>query len=223
MTTAGALYDFRHHVAGDGLHSYVSEWTPESRPRPAWPGLWQLDYPDGPGNPLLTYGVNNAAGEAEALWRALAWHVTAGTRRSAIPAWDRDGAARCLDVPRSEISLVHWEYEVSVEESDLAVADRGFRPARSCVPGNADAWHRAHDDKAGLFSLETLDQLTELELAVAFAQSSEINLFGAGPGAGDLQGFLSSAAQPQLRDWLKPGSVFVDLSVDRDGPHTIAC
>ncbi|MEV4481611.1 hypothetical protein [Micromonospora coxensis] len=207
----------------DGLHTYVARAGEQDMPEPLWPGLWEQSYPSAPQlSPYLRHGINNACGEALAVWRALAWALTEGTERHAIPCYYRDEAAGLLGVDRAAIRTVGWEYEVDVERADWPAADRGFVPARACVPLRPapDAWQRAHRARAGLFPLDTFAQLTALELAVAGDAASEITLFGLGPGHDSLGlvDALDRPDRPELHEVLRPGDVFVDLAVVRDAP-----
>ncbi len=210
------IFRFRR-LPDDPLATYVMSEV--NLPAPVWPGLWQGDYPDDPVlSPFLRYGVNNVDGEALAVWRALAWALTEGTQRWAIPTFDRDAAAEGLGVAREEVTMVSWEYKVDTAVAEFPGADRGFVPARSCVPVESDRWQRRHRHHAGLFALHDFADLTALELAVQFDSESEITLFGlaAGRTGADLAAGLDGPRPPRLADVLRPGDVFVDLTVFRD-------
>ncbi|MGB2570946.1 hypothetical protein ACPFP2_21210 [Micromonospora citrea] len=213
------------HAERDGVHTYVARVGEQDMPEPLWPGLWEQSYPTAPElSPYLRHGINNSCGEAPAVWRALAWALTEGTERHAIPCYYRDEAANLLGVDRATIRTVGWEYEVDVERADWPAADRGFVPARACVPLRPapDRWQRDHRERAGLFPLDTFAQLTALELAVGGDAASELTLFGLGGPAGrrspGLADVLDRPDRPELRHLLRPGDVFVDLAVVRDYP-----
>jgi hypothetical protein len=200
------------HEYRDGLHSYVIRADETDLPGPAWPGLWELDYPEEPDlNPWHRHAINNSDGEALAVWRALAWELTAGRSRFAIPAYYRDEAARFLGVDREAVRLVRWEYEVDVEQPEWLTADVGFVPARSCVPLRPapDPWQWDHAGFAGLFELASFRHLTDLDLAVAGDASSELTLFALrDPGRADfLAAALNQADRPFLADILQPGDI----------------
>ena len=209
------------HVHRDRLHCYLVRAEEADLPDPMWPGLWEQDYSDDPGlNPWCRHAINNNDGEALAVWRALAWELTAGRSRFAIPAYYRDEAAHLLCMNREAVQLVRWEYEVDVEQPEWLTADIGFVPARACVPLRpaSDPWQRDHVGFAGLFELVSYRHLTDLALAVAGDAASEITLFALrDPGrAHFLASALNQAHRPHLADILQPSDIFVDLAVVHD-------
>jgi hypothetical protein len=151
---------------------------------------------------------------------AFAWALTAGRSRYAIPAYYRDQAAQLLGIDREAVQLVRWEYEVDSERSEWPAADVGFVPGRACVPMRpwSDQWERDHAGFAGLFELDSLDDLTNLHLAVSFDASSELTLFAlSDPGRAELLvAALNQDDRPTLADILQPGDIFVDLTVAHD-------
>lgn len=205
----------------DGLHCYAFRADETDLPGPAWPGLWEQEYPEDPDlNPWRRHAINNSDGEALAVWRALAWALTAGRRRLAIPAYYRDQAARFLGVNREAVQLVRWEYKVDVEQPEWPTADIGFVPARACVPLRpaAEPWERDHAQFAGLFELTIFRHLTDLDLAISGDASSELTLFAlCDPDRADLlTAALNQNDRPHLADILQSGDIFVDLAVVRD-------
>ncbi|MEU8264820.1 hypothetical protein AB0C02_29915 [Micromonospora sp. NPDC048999] len=211
---------FEHQHRG-GLHSYVIRADEADLPGPAWSGLWEQDYPEDPGmNPWHRHGVNNNDGEALAVWRVLAWALTAGRSRFAIPAYYRDEAAQLLGVDRGAVQLVRWEYEVDVEQPEWHTADVGFVPARACVSRwpAADRWEHGHAEFAGLFGLGSFRDFTNLDLAVSGDASSEVTLFALSDPAraGFLAASLNQIDRPYLAEILQPGDIFVDLAVGHD-------
>ncbi|MEU5941841.1 hypothetical protein ABZ807_22255 [Micromonospora sp. NPDC047548] len=209
------------HQHRDGLHTYVIRADEADLPGPAWSGLWEQNYPEDPDiNPWQRHGINNNDGEALAVWRALAWALTAGRSRFAIPTYYRDQAAQCLSVDRQTVQLVRWEYEVDVEQPECLSADVGFVPARACVSlwPAPDLWERRHAEFAGLFGLDSFRDFTNLDLAVAGDASSELTLFALSDPAraGFLAASLNQADRPYLADILQPGDIFVDLAVMHD-------
>ncbi|MCZ7423623.1 hypothetical protein O7605_29365 [Verrucosispora sp. WMMA2121] len=191
------------HGRRDGLHCYVARADEADMPGPMWPGLWEQDYSDDVDlNPWCRYAINNDDGEALAVWRALAWELTAGRSRSAVPAYYRDEAAQLRGMNREAVQLVRWEYEVDVEQADWLTADIGFVPARACVPLRPmlDPWQREHAGFAGLFNVTSFRHLTDLALAVAGDATSEITLFALhDPGrANVLAATLNQAHRPDL-------------------------
>lgn len=190
-------------------------------PDPLWPGLWEQEYSDDADlNPWCRYAINNSDGEALAVWRALAWELTAGRSRFAVPAYYRDEAAQLRGMNREAVQLVRWEYEVDVEQPDWLTADIGFVPARACVPLRPmlDPWQREHAGFAGLFNVTSFRHLTDLALAVAGDATMEITLFALhDPGrATVLASTLNQAHRPDLTEILQPGDIFVDLAVVHD-------
>ncbi|WP_239090885.1 hypothetical protein [Asanoa iriomotensis] len=205
----------------DGLHCYVVRADEAGLPGPAWSGLWEQDYSEDRAlNPWWRHGINNSDGEALAVWRALAWALTAGMTRFATPAYYRDEAAGLLGVDRETVRLVRWEYEVDLEQPDWLTADVGFVPARACVPLRPppDPWERDHAGFAGLFELAGFQHLTDLDLAISGDATSELTLFALrGPDRADsLAAALNQNHRPRLADILQAGDIFVDLAVVRD-------
>lgn len=209
------------HEHRDGLHVYVARPAEAELPGPAWTGLWEQDYPEEPHrNPWRRYAINNNDGEALAVWRAFAWALTANRSRYAIPAYYRDEAAQHLGIDREAVQLVRWEYEVDSEHSEWPAADVGFVPGRASVPMRpwSDQWERDHAGFAGLFKLDSFEDLLNLHLAVSFDASSELTLFALSDQdrAALLVAALNQDDRPDLADILQPGDIFVDLTVAHD-------
>ncbi|MBO3753035.1 hypothetical protein J5X84_43930 [Streptosporangiaceae bacterium NEAU-GS5] len=209
-----------HSDRQDGLYTYVAAVGDGDFPDPAWPGLYE-PYPEDPAqSPYARHGINNADGEAVAVWRALTWALTAGTDRYASPSYYRDEAARLLGRQVNETALVAWEYQIDPEATDWLSADRGFVPARACAPIRPEPTRceREHQGQAGLFPLTTFAELTAMERAVSGDVSSEITVFGlSARNSGErLNHMLNQSVRPQLGDILVPSDVFVDISVVRD-------
>jgi hypothetical protein len=172
-------------------------------------------------NPWHRFGINNADGEDLAVWRALAWALTGGRERYALPVFDRDGVAAKLHVPRHDLVLVRWEYRVDVEQETPDEADLGFLPAKACVRihPQPDAWELEHRDEAGLFQLSSFSDLTGVDLVLSRDVWSELGIFGLQIGIGGAERLIESLRapeQPQLAQVLGPGDVFVDLAIVRD-------
>ncbi|MFE6553023.1 hypothetical protein ACFVHS_32160 [Streptomyces sp. NPDC057746] len=176
-----------------------------------WPGLFQ-EWPPGP-TPFTEYAVNNNM-EEMAVYLGLAWRLTAGLSRYAIPAYYRDDAEEALD---REPVLVDWEYEIEAEDPHT-VRDNGFVPGRSTADRRKpDSW--GNTDRAGLFKLSTPRDLVRLLHAVLLDATSEINLFGIAPGSDrrtELVASLSGSERPSLRSVLREADVFVDLTIGSD-------
>jgi hypothetical protein len=210
--------DFGHEQSGD-LHTY--HCAVELAGDVLWPGLFEVYPEDRLQSPFHRFAINNSDGEALAVWRALAWAVTTGRSRFAIPSYYRDDAARLLSVERADIAMIDWEYEVEAEPGSLSDVDRGFVPARSVAPIQPEptSWEKAHQAKAGLFELRNSSDLIALALAVGCDASSEITIFGlAGEnGPTRLVERLRGKTRPHLQEILNTGDVFVDLAVDHDG------
>ncbi|UAL29580.1 hypothetical protein K8W59_17825 [Nocardioides rotundus] len=215
----GVLFEFEHFRA-DGLNWHVMHASDMDIVEPLWSGLWELGYGDDPRlNPFLRFGINNGEGEWLAVWRALAWVMTAGTNRVGLPAYYRDDAARNLGVDRTKATLIPWEYEVDLEKSTFTEANIRFIRARSAVHINPPPteWEYDHRRLAGLVDLATFGDLTQLELAGGFDATSEISLFGvAGGDSQSLGSRLNTVQTPMLSEVLDDRDVFADLSVTRD-------
>jgi hypothetical protein len=209
------------HEYREGLHCYVVRAEETGLPDPVWQGLWEQEYSDDADqNPWFRHAINNNDGEALAVWRALAWALTIGRSRFAIPAYYRDETAQRLGMTREAVRLVRWEYEVDVKEPEWLSADTGFVPARACIPLRPapDPWQRDHAGFAGLFELQSFRHLTDLALAVGLDATSEITMFALrDPGrARSLASTLDRAHRPALTDILQPGDIFLDLAVIHD-------
>jgi hypothetical protein len=209
------------HEYREGLHCYVVRAEEADVPNPIWHGLWEQEYSDdAEQNPWSRHAINNNDGEALAVWRALAWALTKGRYRFAIPAYYRDETAQQLGMTREAVRLVRWEYEVDVKEPEWCTADTGFVPARACVPLRPapDPWQRDHAGFAGLFELLSFRHLTDLALTVGADASSEITMFALGdPGrAHSLTLTLDQPDRPALAEILQPGDIFLDLAVIHD-------
>lgn len=177
-----------------------------------WPGLFQ-DWPPEP-TPFTEYAVNNNNMEEVAVYVGLAWRLTAGLARYAIPTYYREEAAQSLG---REPVLVDWEYEIESEDP-REVRDNGFVPGRSTAGGRRpDSWQDMH--RAGLFDLSTPRDLVRLLHAVVLDASSEITLFAVAPGPArqrDLVSSLSGSARPSLPSVIRDAEVFVDLTIGSD-------
>ncbi|MFF0373738.1 hypothetical protein [Actinoplanes missouriensis] len=210
------------HGYRDGLHSYTVAVDQSDLPSPVWPGLQKHDhYSEDPGlNPWHRHGINNWYGESLAVWRALTWALTAGRSRYVIPCYLRDEVAQCLGVDRSAIQLVRWEYEVDIELPDRETADYGFVPARtnSFLRPSEDTWDSDHVGFAGLFELNSFQQLTDIDRMLAGDTCSELTVFALHrSGRRDtLAAALSQIDRPDLAAILEPGEIFVDMAVDRE-------
>ncbi|WP_435211180.1 hypothetical protein [Streptomyces sp. bgisy034] len=177
-----------------------------------WPGLFQ-EWASA-ATPYTEYAVNNNNMEEMAVYLGLAWRLTAGLARYAIPSYYRDDAAEALG---REPALIDWEYEIEAEEP-RAARDHGFVPGRSTVdwrkPESRENAHRAR-----LFELSTPRDLVGLLHAVLLEATAEVTLFGVAPGAdrqADLIASLRGSVRPGLRSILREADVFVDLTIGCD-------
>ncbi|MCX5248925.1 hypothetical protein OG895_27515 [Streptomyces sp. NBC_00201] len=177
-----------------------------------WPGLFQ-EWSQGP-TPFTEYAVNNNNMEEMAVYLGLAWRLTAGLARYAIPTYYRDDAAEALG---REPVMVDWEYEIEAEDPHT-VLDNGFVPGRSTADGHTPkSWENAN--RAGLFELSAPRDLVRLLRAVLLDATAEISLFGVAPGADrqtDLVASLCDSARPSLPSVLRDEDVFVDLTIGSD-------
>jgi hypothetical protein len=116
--------------------------------------------------------VTESTTVAVSLWRALVWALIEGRNRYAIPCYHRDEVAQCLGLDRKATQLVRWEYEVDVELPDWGTADYGFlRPA-------GDTSDIDHVGFAGLFEVNSLQQLIDIDRVIACDNTSELTEFG---------------------------------------------
>lgn len=212
-------------------HEYRALMTvsPRVLHHPVWPGLWEsgCSYPsDEELNPWTAFGVNNWYGETAALLRAFAWEISA-SNRLAIAGWDRDWAAMRIGMDPRDVILARWEYDVEVGgngDPDFGPADRGWVRARVCVPFGKRwwSWERRHDDRSGIFSPESFDDLTRLYLGVAGDSYAGLTILGLGSESGTerLVKRLNGRKRPANAELLQPGDVFVHLATDDEGPYT---
>ncbi len=101
---------FEQYRRLDGfVHAYSpGDETPVDVHRP---GLYQ-EWPRQERTPFTEFAINNCEQEEMAVYFGLAWHLTDGLARYAIPVWYRDSAARTTGKP---YELVGWEYRVDSE------------------------------------------------------------------------------------------------------------
>ncbi len=214
----GVFLDYQHDDS-DGVHTY--HFSAEFAGDCLWRGLFEVYSEDRSQSPYFRFAINNNDGEALAVWRALAWTITSGRSRFAIPRYYRDDAAKLLDTKQADVTMVDWEYAVDAEPGSRREVDHGFVPARSAIPirPRPTGWEKAHKAKAGLFELRDTADLVTMSLAVGGDASSEINIFGlAGINeSARLIGLLTGSTRPDLGEILGDGGVFVNLSIDHDG------
>ncbi|MBB4743554.1 hypothetical protein BJY16_007013 [Actinoplanes octamycinicus] len=221
MTDPDRFLTFEHGYR-DGLHSYTVAVDESDLPVPVWPGLQKRDsYPDDLHlNPWHRHGINNCHGESLAVWRALAWALTEGRSRYAIPCYYRDEVAQCLGVDREAMQLIRWEYEVDVELPDWGTADYGFVPARTngFLRPAADTWDIDHVGFAGLFEVKSFRRFTDIDRVIAGDNASELTVFALHhSGRRDiLVAALNQSDRPRLATLLEPGEIFVDMAVVRE-------
>jgi hypothetical protein len=203
-TTRGALNRYVH-APGQDVVVEESNWAVLS-------GDWPGDAP----TPYMRHAVNNNNTEEVAVYLGLMWQLTQGLTRHAIPCYYRDGAARILG---KDCLFVAWEYEVDAEDVDPDSRDRGFVPARSVVSIRPEptAFEWEHRAEAGLFRVDTYDDLVGVTRATLGDASAEISLFAlAGGLRDDLVDALRARNAPDLEDLLAEGDLFVDLTIGVD-------
>lgn len=181
-----------------------------------WAGLYQ-EWRDEP-TPWTEYAVNNNNTEEIAVYLGLIWRVTDGLARYGIAAYYRDQAAAIL---HQEPRLIGWEYEIAAEELHPGRRDHGFVPGRSCVPIRPAPtdWQSETAAQAGMFGITEPRDLVGLLQATLLDASAEVAIFGVEPGPDRLTALarsLSEASRPSLADVLRPGDVFIDLTVGVD-------
>jgi hypothetical protein len=207
MTFLRFEHDFR-----DGLHTYTAR-ADRTLVEHVWRGLDDLaPYPDDPElNPADRFGISNSVGERLAVWRAVAWAVTDGLHRCAIPHWLRNSVAETLGVDRTAVRLVRWEPDVD--------AGPAFVPATSSIRilPPPDQWELDHRDFAGLFPLASFADLTLLDSAVQNLLRAQITVFGLHAGRfEEVAAALDDPDRPPPPDLLWPGEMQVSLATVRD-------
>jgi hypothetical protein len=185
-----------------------------------WSGLDEQRIPrdDDDRNPFLRFAVNSNNQEEVAVYLGIAWALTAGTERYAIPTWSRDDVAGHLR--RDDFDLVRWEYAIEPEESSWPDRDRGF-----VTPGNPlplrpppTEWQQEHHDEAGLFGVPDLPGLTAMTAVTLTAAWGDVNLFGLADTARyhRLVELLRTATPPAVGQLLGPSDVLVVITVGVD-------
>ncbi|MEU7941278.1 hypothetical protein [Microbispora bryophytorum] len=196
---------FEQHQHLDGF-VYVYAPGEETPVELHWPGLYQ-DWPDHDRTPFTEFAINNCEQEEVAVYFGLAWHLTEGLTRYAIPIWYRDPAARSIG---RQPELVDWEYIVDSETPAGGERVVGFSRAR--VSGSD------HSSSAGLFDVHAFRDLLLLQQSLWDA-SSAINLFAVRPGAHRrrrLLNTLRSPLPPHLVDVLDKGEMLIDVTIGMD-------
>ena len=203
-------------IVEDGLNVYRYSPGIDLPVEQHWPGLYRGWY-DGL-TPWTEYAVNDNNTEEIAVYLGLLWRVTDGLARYGIATYYRDAAAEILG---QEPTLIDWEYEVDAEVLDPARRDRGFVPGRACVPIHPapTVWQSEHAAQAGVFSIASPRDLVGLFQATLLDASAEVTVFGVEPGPDRFTALMQSlrgTARPSLASVLRPGDVFVDLTVGVD-------
>ncbi|WP_354697209.1 hypothetical protein DSM112329_02837 [Paraconexibacter sp. AEG42_29] len=203
-TTRGALHRYAH-VPGSDVVVEESNWA-----------VLCGDWPDDDRTPYMRHAVNNNNTEEVAVYLGLIWRLTQGRARHAIPCYYRDDATRILG---EGCLFVAWEYEVDAEDVDSNSRDRGFIPARSAVPIRPEptAFEWEHRAQAGLFRVDTYDDLVGVTRATLGDASAEISVFATAGGLrDDLVDALRAPRAPDLEDLLSEGDLFADLTIGVD-------
>lgn len=202
------------HRSADGLHRFV--YAP-GKNRVVERNNWAVirEPPDTDDTPQKRFAVNNNNAEEMAVYLGLVWELSAGLRRYAIPAYFRDDAAKLLG---QEPHLIAWEYEVDATAEDPVERDVGFVAARSMTHIPPSAYEREHRAQAGLFAIDTFDDLVSVTRATLSDASAEVTVFAlAGDGGIDLLlDRLRDRRRPRLEEVLRPGDRFFDLTVGVD-------
>jgi hypothetical protein len=203
------------HSHADGLHRFMhapgEELVVE---RNNWTVLTG-DWPDSDETPFMRFAVNNNNAEEMAVYLGLVWELSAGLHRYAIPAYYRDGAAKLLG---QEPRFIAWEYEVDAAAEDPVERDVGFVGARAGTHIPPSAYERDHRAQAGLFAIDTFDDLVSVTLATLSDASAEVTLFALADDEGieRLLDRLRGRRRPLLEEVLRPGDRFFDLTVGVD-------
>lgn len=212
-------FDYRRHGA-----LYEATWSPIDAELfvPRWTGLYEEYGSDEGTNPWLAYAVNNGFGEAALAVRLLAWALTDGRNRAVLPSYYRDEAARELGRSPESTDFVRWQYEVGCDARDPARGDIGFVAGRACVPirPKPTEFEAAHASEAGVFHIDSFEQLTKVHLAVSGDASSEVSVFGLRSSQDryrDLLAGLRVEQRPSLDDLLADDELFVHTGLDHDG------
>ncbi len=198
----------------------VEVWQFIARPQGQvthWPGLLESGRHDE--RPWQQFAVSGMKAEEVAVLSGLAWSLgTEGRRCFAIPTYWRDEAAKELG---TECELVDWEFAVEADVEDPAARAVGFVPARTPLPSyGASDWQVSHEHNAGLFALADIADLVALLRGMIFQDAAiEVNLFFVRDEPrrrAELAAGLRGGDPPTLSALLRPGELFVDLSLGID-------
>jgi hypothetical protein len=185
-----------------------------------WPGLDELQASSNSevSDPFVHFAVNSNNQEEVAVYLGLAWALTAGTRRYAIPTWSRDEVVRRLGP--ADFDLVRWEYGIMPEEPLWGDRVRGFvRPANPLPlrPPPTD-WQQEHHDEAGLFPVADLPGLIQMAAVTLSDVWGDLDIFGLAQPSDHkrLIESLRAAKPPAVSELLSPGDVFTVVTVGVD-------
>ncbi|MCF2531782.1 hypothetical protein [Yinghuangia soli] len=181
-----------------------------------WAGLYEA-WPDADTTPS-PWPINNAVPEELAVYAGLAWRLTDGFARYAIPGYYRDEAQRLL---QREPVFVDWEYEVDATGLTAETRDKGFVPARAMVRirPKPTPWEREHAKHAGLFVLDSPRDLLSALRAVHGDASGAVTIFAVAPGAERFTRLVEALRGPEcprLADVLGEDGLLVDVTFGED-------
>lgn len=144
------------------------------------------------------------------IYLGFAWALIADRAVYGIPSYYRDAAQRLLE--RSP-QLILWEYAIDPETNDYDGGDIGFVRARTNSPTAPSDL-----DRAGLFPIESFDDLVRLRSAVRGDASGQVSLFVLHDRAAldPLLAQLRGPTQPRLSQLLGPNDLFIQLTLSED-------
>jgi len=197
-------------VGGSDGHLYRYDYVAAEEPivKRHWAGLFEdWDTWGRSRTPFTEFAVNNSNTEEVAVYLGLAWRLTTGLRRYAIPCHYRDDVARDLGRPPE---LVDWEYYIEAREREPRKRDNGFVHARAARPPM----------RAGLFGIDRFVDLIVMVRTTLCDASAEVSVFGVSPddeSKGRLvQSLATGRPRPQLQSGLGSADMFVDITIACD-------
>jgi hypothetical protein len=182
-----------------------------------WDGLHRPWPEDRDRNPFFTHGVNNNNREEVAVYLGLAWALTEGRDRWAIPVNGLEDVRKWYG--REDFDLVRWDYHVDAEQADWSARDRGFTKATYPVdrdqlrgPTSAGAGR-----PAGVYAVRNRRELTDLMVACLGDVWSTVVVFGVDPDSGmPVHERLRDRRRPTLRHVVGPRESFVVVIIGAD-------
>lgn len=161
---------------------------------------------------------NAGSGENLAVYLKIIQSLTTGCKLFGLSPWE---TALFANWNKKDYELVNWEYIIENEDpfTDQPRKIRNdFEPARSPqIMGNANPFPTIPTDKSGLFDLNNMQDVADLQKPGMGDVASLINIYALKHTTKlELLEFLRQSSKPKLHEFLKPGDLFISLLVGCD-------